>query len=699
MSMLNIACEVARLRLPRPSAANNSHRQIQAFMGLNPQQLAAVRHFETPLLVLAGAGSGKTGVITQKIAWLIEKQQYAPSSIVAVTFTNKASAEMRSRLKKQLDPKQVKGLTIATFHRLGMNMLHKDGAAIGLKRGFTILDQSDVQSALRELIREGNSAMEERTLQSMISNWKNEFKDAASALQSASNEQETIAARLYASYSELLQACNSVDFDDLISLPVKLLTEHTEIRDKWRGRIRHLLVDEYQDTNAAQYQLVSLLVDKFGAFTAVGDDDQSIYSWRGARPENLMALNKDYPNLRVIKLEQNYRSSQRILRSANAVISHNPHTFEKKLWSDLGLGDPLRIAVCKHPLDEAEWVAADILTRHFQKGTKWGDFAILYRSNFQSRAFEQALRERQIPYSISGGNSFFDKTEIKDMLAYLRLLCNPDDDTAFLRCINTPRREIGPSTLSRLGEHAHARNVSLFAACHDFGLEERLSGRPLKRLQHFANWLTLAADNAERGDTFAVVRDLFNDMDYHGWLEKQLDNPKQVERAVENTNELMSWIKRLLTDEDQKDRTLVDVVRQLSLHDMLSRQDDEAEQNQVNVMTLHAAKGLEFPHVYMVGMEEELLPHRNSVEDEAIEEERRLAYVGMTRARHTLTFTRSRARQQFGDVSAADASRFLDDLPPDDVTLIGDLSTASAEQTRDAGKSALKGLMDMLSDD
>lgn len=668
-------------------------------MGLNPQQLAAVKHFDSPLLVLAGAGSGKTGVITQKIAWLIEKQQYAPSSIVAVTFTNKASNEMRERLKKQLTAKQMRGLTIATFHRLGMDMLHKDGEAIGLRKGFTILDQGDSLSALRELIREGNSSIEERVLQNKISYWKNEFIDPTQALADSANDSERVAALLYARYNELLRACNSVDFDDLISLPVTLLRDHRDVRDKWRGRVRHLLVDEYQDTNAAQYELVRLLVDKFGALTAVGDDDQSIYSWRGARPENLMALKKDYPNLRVIKLEQNYRSSQRILRCANAVISHNPHEFEKRLWSDLGLGDMLRVSVCKHTLDEAEWVSAEIMTRHFQKDTPWKDFAILYRSNFQSRAFEQALREKKIPYTISGGNSFFDKVEIKDMLAYLKLMVNPDDDTAFLRCINTPRREIGPTTLAKLGAHATQRNISLFAACHDVGLESVLSGRALHRLQRFANWLTLNADNAERGDTLGVVKGVFEDIDYEDWIEKQFDSPPKAKRAIENTQELLGWIERLLTDDDQKDQPLAEVVRSLSLHDMLSRQNEENEDNQVQMMTLHAAKGLEFPHVYMVGMEENLLPHRNSVEEDGLEEERRLAYVGMTRARHTLTFTRSRARQQFGETSACDASRFLDDIPREDVVFMGELDQTSVEQQRATGKDALKGLMDMLADD
>ncbi len=665
---------------------------------LNQQQKAAVTEVDSPVLVLAGAGSGKTGVITQKIAYLVNKKQYDPQSIIAVTFTNKAANEMQERLKTMLDAKVVRKLSISTFHRLGLNMLHSDGNAIGLKKGFTIMDQHDSLNALREIIREQNCALEDRTAQNFIATWKNNFIEAKAALAESADDQSRVAALLYADYERLLQACNSVDFDDLISLPVKLLRDHEEVRNKWRGRARHMLIDEYQDTNAAQYEIIRLLVDKFGVLTAVGDDDQSIYSWRGARPENLLNLKTDYPNLKVIKLEQNYRSSQRILRCANAVISHNPHEFEKKLWSDLGVGDELRISVCRHGIDEAEWVIAEIMTRHFQRGTKFGDFAILYRSNFQSRAFEQALREKQIPYSISGGSSFFDKAEIKDMMAYLKLLVNPDDDTAFLRCINTPRREIGPTTLSKLGEHARKRGVTLFAACHDIGLETVITGRALNRLQRFANWMTLTSDNAERGHTMDVIRSLFDDMDYKGWLERQADTPQQAERAIKNVDEFQGWLSRLLVDDEGNDVSLSDAVSRLSLQDMLSRQDEQSTDLQVQLMTFHAAKGLEFPHVFMVGMEEEILPHRNSLDEGALQEERRLAYVGMTRARHTLTFTRARSRQKFGEAMTCEASRFLADLPEDDVVVMGELGTDNTEQSRDTGKQALKGLMDLLAD-
>ena len=668
-------------------------------MRLNPEQLAAVTCHDVPLLVLAGAGSGKTGVITRKIAHLIENRGYAPDSIVAVTFTNKAAAEMRERVAKLLGKRSGRGLVISTFHRLGMTMLHRDGQGVGLRRGFTILDQSDSMTALREIADETKSVVEPKDAQGIISNWKNDFVGPEAALRAAADDRERTVALLYARYDELLRACNSVDFDDLIRLPVELLQAHPEIRTRWRGKIRHLLVDEYQDTNAAQYALVRELVDRFGAFTAVGDDDQSIYSWRGARPENLAALQDDYPNLRLVKLEQNYRSTERILRVANALIGHNPHVFDKRLWSSLGLGQEIRVSPCSHGQDEAEWVVADLMTRHYQSGAKLGDFAILYRSNFQSRVFEQALRERKIPYRISGGKSFFDRPEIKDVLAYLRLLVNPDDDTAFLRIVNVPRREIGPSTLERLGAHARGRRSSLFAAAHDYGLEHALSGRPLAQLRRFANAMTLAADNAMRGDALAVVRGLLEDIDYDDWLDARADTPAQLERSRKNVTELLDWIERLATDDEQRDRTLADIVGQLSLHDLLSRSDEDAGDAEVQMMTLHAAKGLEFPHVYMVGMEEDMLPHRNSIESDDIEEERRLCYVGITRARSTLTLTRARARSRFGETGGCEPSRFLDELPDEDLVHLNALVEADPVKRRESGRAALAGLASLLSED
>ena len=665
-------------------------------MALNPQQLAAVKHIDTPLLVLAGAGSGKTGVITEKIAYLIDKKQYQPRSIIAVTFTNKAATEMKERLSKKLGKDVVRRLSVSTFHRLGLNILREAPEAADLRPGFTILDQSDALSIVKELIREKNSALEERTAQTMISQWKSAFLTPEQALSSATSDQATAGALLFRDYEQWLRSCNSVDFDDLINLPVKVLNENAEQRERWQGRVRHLLVDEYQDTNEAQYALMRLLMDKFGALTVVGDDDQSIYSWRGARPDGLITLKDDYPNLRVIKLEQNYRSSQRILRAANAVISHNTHLFEKKLWSDLGIGDEICISVCRHGLDEADWVAGQILMRQYQKKCDFADFAILYRSNFQSRHFEKALREKNIPYQISGGSSFFDKAEIKDMLAYLKLLVNPDDDTAFIRVVNTPRREIGPNTLMKLGEYARSRNSSLFAACHEMGLESVLSAKPLARVQGFANWLTLQGDNASRGDTLEVVKGVFDDIHYRDWLETNADTPRQAEKMLTSMDELLEWIGRLMVDDDQKEQSLTDVVNRLSLHDMLNRQDDGKPLNAVHMLTLHAAKGLEFSQVFMVGMEEDMLPHKNSIEDDALAEERRLTYVGMTRAMHSLTLTRCNSRQRYGESSLTEPSRFLADLPAEDVVTIGQTGDNNEARDRQAGTDALASLRELL---
>ncbi|MBX2839584.1 MAG: UvrD-helicase domain-containing protein [Gammaproteobacteria bacterium] len=668
-------------------------------MALNPQQRAAVEHSDTPLLVLAGAGSGKTGVIIEKIAHLVTIKGYDPKSIIAVTFTNKAAQEMRERLRKKLDAPTVKKLSISTFHRLGLTMLRGHKVEAGLRAGFTILDQSDAAAALKEIINEHKSTLEERDVQNRISQWKNGFISADQALREAVDGKDQTIAKLYAIYDQWLRACNSVDFDDLIKLPVEILQSHPDIHRSWNERVRHLLIDEYQDTNAAQYALVQLLVDKFGSLTAVGDDDQSIYSWRGARPDNLISLKNDYPNLEVIKLEQNYRSSQRILRCANAVISKNPHIFEKKLWSHLGLGDELRVSTCRHAPDEADWVAGQILTRHFQLGTKFGDFAILYRSNFQSRLFEQALREKSIAYSITGGKSFFDYTEIKDLLAYLKLLVNTDDDTAFLRCINTPRRDIGPDTLTKLGLHARHCKLSLFDACLDQALPEHLSNRAVKNVQRFAHFMVLAADNAKRGDLMKVITGLIDDIDYRDWMDNQADGDKQRERMHLNVDELLSWIRRLTSDDENQERSLEDIVGQLSLHDMLSHQEEEQREDQVQLMTLHAAKGLEFPHVFLVGMEEDILPHRNSQDDTALEEERRLAYVGMTRAKSTLTMTRARTRQNRGDINACEPSRFIDDLPTEDVIFLGGENAEAGESRRNAGREALANIRAMLTQD
>ncbi|MCF7993870.1 MAG: UvrD-helicase domain-containing protein, partial [Chromatiaceae bacterium] len=485
----------------------------------------------------------------------------------------------------------------------------------------------------------------------------------------------------------------AVDFDDLILRPVRLLREVPAVREYWQGRIRHLLVDEYQDTNNAQYELVKLLVGPDGAFTVVGDDDQSIYAWRGARPENLARLKDDFPLLKVIMLEQNYRSSGRILNLANGLIANNPHLFEKQLWSALEPGDRARLLQCRDEAHEAERVATEILHGHQTKGRAYGDYAILYRGNHQARPFEKALRTLNIPYFLSGGTAFFARTEVKDVMAYLRLIANPDDDAAFLRIINVPRREIGPGTLEKLATVAAQRETSLFSACTDLALAEHLTERQRRRLADFRAWLEHYQQRAST-DPIGAVRALVDQSDYSGWLKDSSSSLKVAERRIENVNELIGWLEALKKGALQEG-TLPEMVAHLTLMDVLERQDEEEGGDRVSLMTLHAAKGLEFPEVFLVGMEEELLPHRNSIEDDNIEEERRLAYVGITRARNRLNLSLARHRRRYGEQVLCEPSRFLEELPKADLYFVDQEPVDEAER-REHGKAHLEALKALL---
>ena len=477
---------------------------------LNPQQLAAVRYIDGPLLVLAGAGSGKTSVITQKIAYLVNDCGLAAQHVAAVTFTNKAAREMKERVGKLIKGKEARGLTVSTFHNLGLNLIRREIKTFGFKPGFSILDGEDSRNLIKELMlrdSELDADLVER-VQGQISQWKNDLVSPEQALSSAASNGEQAMALIYQRYRQSLKAYNAVDFDDLILLPVLLFQEHPDILDKWRNRIRHLLVDEYQDTNLAQYRLVRLLVGDRGALTVVGDDDQSIYAWRGARPENLAQLQDDFPHLKVIKLEQNYRSTARILRTANTLIANNPHVFDKSLWSELGLGDPIRVIRCGNEETELERVVNEILAMRLSRQCHFRDFAVLYRGNHQSRLLEMKLQAQGIPYQLSGGTSFYARGEIKDVMAYLRLLVNPDDDNAFLRIINTPRRQIGPSTLEKLGEYASERHISLFRAIDELGLESQLGEQHLARLRKFRRWLEAVQHNCAGGEPVAAIREM-----------------------------------------------------------------------------------------------------------------------------------------------------------------------------------------------
>lgn len=661
---------------------------------LNQQQSQAVHYMKGPLLVLAGAGSGKTRVITRKIVHLIQDLGFNAGNISAVTFTNKAAREMKSRISRELDSDTARGLKVSTFHTLGLNILRSEYRHVGLKKGFSLMDQEDAKNALKELLKHDKQDEHTDTIQWQISRWKNALITPDQALANAENDLEHTQARQYLAYQELLMAYNAVDFDDLLVKPVKLFEQHQEILDKWHNRIRYLLVDEYQDTNNAQYELVRLLVGTRQALTVVGDDDQSIYAWRGACPENLAKLKTDFPRLKIIKLEQNYRSSSRILKAANMLIANNPHVFDKKLWSDLGPGDPIRVLHCRNDQDEEDRVAAEIIHHRFKNNSRFGDYAILYRGNHQSRGFEKALRKNNIPYFLSGGQSFFNRAEVKDVMAYLRLLANPDDDTAFLRIINTPGRGIGAGTLQKLASHARQRDVSLKHAINDLALIDIIKPAILSKLKSFSRMMDHYQQVAETISVSDCIRLLLNEIDYLAWLKDQNSNDKAAERKWENIEDLIEWLERLKEDE-RRDGSLADLVSHLILMDVLDRQDEEEGGDRVSLMTLHAAKGLEFPHVFLVTMEEDSLPHHVSIEEGNIEEERRLAYVGITRARRSLTMTLARKRRKFGELVTCEPSRFLEELPEQDLVHEG-AGKSDPQQLKEKGSAHLAGIRSML---
>lgn len=639
-------------------------------MKLNPAQNDAVHYISGPCLVLAGAGSGKTRVITNKIAHLVQNCQYSARHIAALTFTNKAAKEMKERVSQTLNKKEARGLTVSTFHTLGLNVIKREIKTLGYKPNFSLLDDQDTTQLLKELTEKQLDGDKDllSALKSTISNWKNDLIQPPMAAQQAQSGQERLFAQCYEDYQRNLRAYNAFDFDDLIMIPTLLLKSNEQVRERWQDRIRYLLVDEYQDTNTSQYELVKLLVGMRARFTVVGDDDQSIYSWRGAKPQNLVLLSQDFPKLKVVKLEQNYRSCQRVLKAANILIANNDHVFEKKLFSEMAYGVPLRVLATKDEENEAERVTAEIISHRFVQRTDYKDYAILYRGNFQSRAFEKSLMTNRIPYKISGGQSFFARSEIKDIMAYLRLLVNPDDDNAYLRIVNVPRREIGPATLEKVGSYANELHVSMFEASLEQGLAAHLPERGLRSVQAFGRWIVETADNAERSDTVATVRDFIRQMNYEDWLYESSPSPKAAEMRMKNVSQLFKWITEMLKgDNDNEPLSLPEVVSKLTLRDMMERNEEEEDADQVQLMTLHSSKGLEFPFVFMVGMEEGFLPHATSIEEDNVDEERRLAYVGITRAQRELTFTLTKERRQYGEVVRPEPSRFLYELPQDDL--------------------------------
>ena len=676
---------------------------------MNLVQQEAVNYLHGPCLVLAGAGSGKTRVITHKIARLIQMDM-PPKRIAAITFTNKAAAEMRERAKSLIG-KAAKDVLVCTFHALGVRMLRQDGAVLGLKANFSILDTDDVSSILKDAGGSTDAATA-RQRQWAISAWKSAGLNAAQALAQAETEEQRITATVMGRYEERLLAYQSVDFDDLISLPLKLLQNHPEVRQRWQQQMGHVLVDEYQDTNATQYALLKLLVGDpaTARFTAVGDDDQSIYGWRGATLENLKQLPLDFPTLKVVKLEQNYRSTSAILRAANNVIGPNPKLFPKNLWSDLGEGEPVRVVDADHEEHEAERAVARIqglCARFLPAGnsagsvgsvgtgvtkTEFRDFAVLYRANHQAKPFEKALRKANIPYKVSGGQSFFDRAEIRDLCAWFRLWANNDDDPAFLRAVTSPKRGIGHQTLGTLGVFASQYKVSLFEALFSSSLAALLSSKALGSLHEFGRYVndlqyrarhTVGAESAS-----VFLADWLKEIGYEKHLRDSEDSQPLADAKWANVGEFCEWmalrcggkLDGVAGVDEREEKSLLEVAQTIALLSTLT--DREKEQNVVTLSTLHAAKGLEWPHVLLVGVNEGVLPFKlaENPEDERsaeqlsvdlatrLQEERRLMYVGITRAQHSLAVSWTRRRKKGREQVPAQPSRFIAEMALDAAT-------------------------------
>lgn len=655
---------------------------------LNAPQREAIHYLNGPCLVLAGAGSGKTRVITQKIAYLVQKCELNPANVAAITFTNKAAKEMQERVAGLMGSRAAQALTVCTFHALGVRLVRHEAKHCGLKPQFSILDASDVVQIMSDIARDTDRARA-KALQWQISSWKNALIGPDEAVKLASDELSADAAKLYGEYERTLRAYQAVDFDDLIGLPVRLLEENEEVRERWQNRLRYLLVDEYQDTNRAQYRLLKSLTGVRGAFTAVGDDDQAIYAWRGADVENLRLLSQDYPSLRVIKLEQNYRSSGRILNAANVLIANNEKLFEKKLWSEHGPGEAISVTGVPSPEKEAELVAMKLQAHKFEHRTRFADYAILYRGNHQARLFEQQLRNHKIPYVISGGQSFFDKAEIRDLISYLRLISNEDDDLAFIRAITVPRRGVGPTTLEALGAYAGQRHISLFAAAFEEGAAQHVNARQLEAVHEFCAFINRLIYRAPREPAGPLLEDLLSAIRYEAWLFETCDT-REAESKWSNVRDFVGWLTRK-GEEDQKN--LLELTQTISLITMLDKEDPEFDG--VQLATLHASKGLEFKHVFLVGVEEGLLPHQSSIDEDKIEEERRLMYVGITRAQRSLHVSWCEKRKSGKEDRLCEPSRFIEEMGKG-----GDLKMMNRKKdepmSRDEGKARLANLRAML---
>lgn len=648
---------------------------------LNPEQRSAVLSRGHPLLVLAGAGSGKTKTLTERMAKLLE-EGVSPGAIAAITFTNKAAKEMRQRLSARVGKDRAAAVSVCTFHALGLKLLQIEAQYAGLRSGFSILDSGDSDSLFNDLAPQGMG----RDTVSKLRHRVHQAKSAGLRPNQVAGDgaEGAEVQRLYAGYQARLSAFNAVDFDDLIVRPLWLLEDHPEVAERWCRRYVHLLVDEYQDTNPAQYRLLRILAGDGSGLAVVGDDDQSIYGWRGADPRNMFRLDQDFPQLQVVKLERNYRCAPRILKIANALIANNPHMIEKKLWSGLPECPPIRIARLPEVEEEARWVVMDIADRHNRQGVALDAFAILYRSHHLSRHLEVALRERDLSYRIRGGAAFFDRPEVKDLLAYMRIIGNPGDDSAFLRAVRSPRRGIGEATLAKLSQVAAQRHGSLSQAA----AESHSGDRGAQALHRFAADLArwrAASEHLGPGDLLTKVT---TDIGWDAHVRGTRGEPSTLQRRLDFSTELA----RMLGERGRGMQALAGRLSELAIN----RDDRDDDGEGIQLLTLHAAKGLEFDRVYLIGLDEGTLPHESSMDDNRLEEERRLLYVGLTRARQELTLSYPRIRTMRGESYRTKASRFLGEFPDDDVARDAEKGPADPEERRARARSRLDEMRALL---
>ncbi|QIQ42146.1 MAG: DNA helicase Rep [Buchnera aphidicola (Microlophium carnosum)] len=638
-------------------------------MSLNLAQKNAIEFINGPCLILAGAGSGKTKVIIKKIIYLIIKCQYKPDNIAALTFTNKAAYEMRIRLSKYLNISEIKRITLSTFHSLGLNIITKEINALEFNNNFTLLDETDQVILFKKICKKEikNNIQLLKKLSFMISYWKNKFLTPLQVQSLAKSSEEKDFAYIYQEYNNYLYQANILDFDDLICIPTLLLKNNKKIKTRWQKKLSYLLVDEYQDTNNSQYELIKTLTNSNSNFTLVGDDDQSIYSWRGANPQNIFLLKKDFPNLKIMKMEHNYRSSGRILKAANTLISNNIHYLEKKLFSKLKYGNLIKVLIGKNEENEAEKIVKKIISEHIQKKIKYQDCAILYRGNYQSRILEKALIKENIPYNISEKLSFFSRPEVKDLLNYLRIIINRDDNHAFMRTINIPSRKIGKITLKKLEEWANKNNKSFFQASNDIEIKKFLKEKTINRIKEFTNKIEKFSDWSYV-QPCNIIDDVICDIEYEKWIKKNLKDSNKIKNSINNLHTLSNWFKSMLKGNDfEQPMTLSQIVTRMTIRDISENNVKAEQQDQVQLMTLHASKGLEFSSVFIIGMCEGILPNQKSIINNNIEEERRLTYVGITRAKKQLFFTYSYKRIQYGQTLDMLPSRFLFELPQEDL--------------------------------